>query len=256
MENKSIKRIEELLFKEKQELSDSEWDMLKKDKRAGIQKLVKRKEQKREQQRKLVLLFEQMSRYERRAFEEGIKCIAGVDEVGRGPLAGPVVAAAVILSPEQPVYGLQDSKKLTKKKLEQLYAEIMEKALDVSVGVSTPEEIDRLNIYQASKKAMEKAVLGLKKEPEYLLIDAMELPLEFPQESIIKGDAKSISIAAASIIAKVTRDRMMEELGRKYPQFGFERHVGYPTKEHIEAIKKFGVVEEHRQSFSPIKDMV
>ncbi len=176
-------------------------------------------------------------------------------KISRGPLAGPVVCAAVILGENFFLPGLNDSKALSEKKREQLYEYIMDHALSVGIGSASATEIDELNIYQATKLAMTRAVKQLEISPEYLLIDAMELPLSIPQTSIIKGDAKSISIAASSIIAKVTRDRYMKELGEKYPQYGFESHMGYGTSQHIQAIEKYGVIEEHRRSFAPVKDL-
>ncbi len=170
-----------------------------------------------------------------------------------GPLAGPVVAAAVILGEDFYLPGLNDSKKVSESKREQFYKYIMEHAICVAIGKATAAEIDELNIYQATKLAMSRAVDSLKIKPDYLLIDAMEIPITIPQKPIIKGDAKSVSIAASSIIAKVTRDRYMKDLGEKYPHFGFENHMGYGTAAHMESIEKYGIIDEHRRSFAPIK---
>ena len=195
--------------------------------------------------------------YEKELWNNNIKYIAGVDEVGRGPLIGPVVTACVILSPDFKLEGLTDSKKLTEKKREIYYDYIMENALSVSIGMMDEKVIDEVNIYEATKLAMYQAISNSKIKPEHVLIDAMKLEnLEMPSTSIIKGDAKSISIAAASVIAKVTRDRMMIELDKKYPMYGFASHKGYPTKKHIEALKEYGVLENYRKTFHPVDELV
>lgn len=191
--------------------------------------------------------------HERRLWMDGFKAVAGVDEAGRGPLAGPVVAAAVIFPPGiTQTFGVNDSKKLSPKTREQLKPLIEESALAVGVGVVDHEDIDRINILQASYKAMQIAIRRLALAPDYALIDGRGLPqLDMPCEAIIKGDAKSASIAAASIIAKVTRDHLMIQMHEKYPQYGFARHKGYPTKKHILAIREFGLCPIHRRSFRP-----
>ena len=191
----------------------------------------------------------ELSKYERENAQYGLLC--GIDEVGRGPLAGPVYAAAVILDPNEEILYLNDSKKLSEKKREALYDVIMEKALAVGIGYSSPERIDEINILQATFEAMTKAVNSLKVKPGALLIDAVHIPQleDYKQISIIKGDAKSVSIAAASIIAKVTRDRVMKEMALKYPQYAFESNKGYGTAAHIAALKEFGPCEIHRRSF-------
>ena len=191
----------------------------------------------------------ELSKYERENAQYGLLC--GIDEVGRGPLAGPVYAAAVILDPEKEILYLNDSKKLSEKKREALYDEIMEKALAVGIGCSSPERIDEINILQATFEAMTMAVNNLKVKPGALLIDAVHIPQleDYKQISIIKGDAKSVSIAAASIIAKVTRDRLMKEMALKYPQYAFDSNKGYGTAAHIAALKEYGPCEIHRRSF-------
>ena len=191
----------------------------------------------------------ELSKYERENAQYGLLC--GIDEVGRGPLAGPVYAAAVILDPNEEILYLNDSKKLSEKKREALYDVIMEKALAVGIGCSSPERIDEINILQATFEAMTKAVNSLKVKPGALLIDAVHIPQleDYKQISIIKGDAKSVSIAAASIIAKVTRDRVMKEMALKYPQYAFESNKGYGTAAHIAALKEYGPCEIHRRSF-------
>ena len=179
--------------------------------------------------------------------------ICGVDEAGRGPFAGPVVAGAVILSlddPEREILYLNDSKKLSEKKREALYDEIMEKAASVGVGIVERDVIDEINILQATFLAMQKAIAALDPQPDYILADAVTIPkILIPQEGIVKGDAKSVSIAAGSIIAKVTRDRIMYEYDKLYPEYGFASHKGYGTKAHIEAIKEYGMLNIHRRSF-------
>ncbi len=197
-----------------------------------------------------------MKEFENELYNKGIKYIAGIDEVGRGPLIGPVVTAAVILPVDYFDERIQDSKKLTEKKRELLYDVIMENALSVGIGMSSNEVIDDINILEATKKAMIEAVNNLSIKPEHLLIDAVKLDIDIPQTSIIKGDAKSLSIAAASIIAKVTRDRMLIELDKKHPEYDFKHNKGYGTKKHIEAINKYGILKEHRKSFEPIKSIV
>ena len=195
-----------------------------------------------------------MKEFETELYNNGINFIAGIDEVGRGPLVGPVVTAAVILPKDFYDERINDSKKLTEKKRELLYDVIMENALSVGIGMSSPEVIDEINILNATKKAMIEAINNLSVKPEHLLIDAVKLDIDIPQTSIIKGDAKSESIAAASIIAKVTRDRMMVEYAKKYPQYGFESNKGYGSASHIEAIKTIGPCEIHRKTF--IKNFV
>lgn len=194
-----------------------------------------------------------MYKFENNLLNKGFKYIAGTDEVGRGPLAGPLVCAAVILDPLVKIVGLNDSKKLSEKKRVLLDIEIRDKALAYSIVYISIEEIDKLNIYQASKKGMLDAINKLKIKPEFVLSDAMPLG-NIPHESIIKGDTKSATIAAASIIAKVERDKHMVELSNVYPDFGFERHKGYPTKLHLEALDKHGVLPIHRRSYKPVYD--
>lgn len=203
------------------------------------------------------MFMEDLYQFENALYQQGVRYIAGVDEVGRGPLVGPVVTACVILPQDFVLEGLTDSKKLSAKKRDLFYDYIMEHALSVSVGMMDEKVIDEVNIYEATKRAMYQAIENSKIVPDHVLIDAMKLEkLTIPSTSIIKGDAKSISIAAASVIAKVTRDRMMEELDKKYPMYGFRKHKGYPTKEHIEAIQKYGIIEEHRKTFRPVSQYV
>ena len=194
--------------------------------------------------------------FERELYDKGIKFIAGVDEVGRGPLFGPVVAAAVILKKDYNLKGLTDSKKLTEKKRNEFYEIIKKDAVAIGIGIIDEKKIDEVNIYEATKLAMKEAINNLKVKPEHILIDAMPLELDIPTTSIIKGDSKSESIAAASVIAKVTRDSMMYEMDKKYPLYGFGSHKGYPTKKHIEALKEYGVIDGYRKTFTPVKDLI
>ncbi len=194
-----------------------------------------------------------------RKYEEkysNLDYICGVDEVGRGPLVGPVVASAVILPKNYYIEGLTDSKKLSKKKRESFFEIINKDALAIGIGVVDNKKIDEINILEASRLAMKIAVNNLKIKPDVILTDAMKLDIGIPEEDIIKGDLKSITISAASVIAKVTRDKMMEELHEKYPMYNFIKNNGYPTKEHVEAIKKYGIIEEHRKTFNPIRDII
>ena len=192
--------------------------------------------------------------YERELIDSGIKLIGGIDEVGRGPLVGPVVASCVILPINYTLEGLTDSKKLTEKKREKFFDIIMQDAISVGIGIIDENKIDEVNIYEATKLAMIEAINNCQIKPEHVLIDAMPLSIDIPNTSIIKGDAKSLSIAAASVIAKVTRDRMLLELDQKYPVYDFKNNKGYPTKKHLEAINEHGIIKEHRKSYGPVKD--
>lgn len=188
--------------------------------------------------------------YENSAMSNGYDIVCGVDEAGRGPLAGPVCAAAVILPKGHIIDGVNDSKKLTEKKREILFDKIIDEALDYSIAIATPEEIDEINILQATFLAMNRAVSGLKTEPDFVMVDGnREPPLSYPVQTIVKGDGKSMSIAAASILAKVTRDRYMIEIAAKYPQYQFEKHKGYGTKLHYQMLDEYGPCAIHRQSF-------
>ena len=228
----------------------------KKDTRKGVQTLIQKWERKLQLDQELQLMFEEMKKYEMTMTKQGFEKIAGIDEVGRGPLAGPVVAAAVILPTDFYLPGMNDSKKLTERKREELFEIIINEAISYSIGVVHADEIDHLNIYQATKKAMAHAVNQLSIMPDFLLIDAMEIDVPIPQENIIKGDTKSVSIAAASIVAKVTRDRLMKDYSLQYPEYSFDKNMGYGTKEHLEAIHQYGPSPIHRKSFSPVKEMV
>ena len=203
----------------------------------------------------LELCLKDNYRYERKLRENKITLIGGVDEVGRGPLVGPVVAACVILPEEGNISldGLTDSKKLSEKKRDELFIKIKEEALAIGIGIIDEKKIDEVNIYEATKLAMKEAINNCPIKPEHILIDAMPLDIDIPTTSIIKGDIKSITISAASVIAKVTRDRMLYELDKKYPMYDFKDNKGYPTKKHLEAIEKYGIIKEHRRSYGPVK---
>jgi ribonuclease HII len=194
--------------------------------------------------------------YENKLSKLGITYIAGIDEAGRGPLAGPVVAAAVILKPGVKLQYVDDSKKLSEKQRDKALIEVKENALAIGIGMCSVEEIDKINIYRAAREAMISAIKQLKIKPEFLLIDAMPIEFDIPSESIIKGDQKSISIAAASIVAKTTRDAYMKEMDKIFPEFGFSKHKGYGTKLHKEMLEKYGYTPIHRKTYEPIKSMI
>lgn len=195
--------------------------------------------------------------YEKDLQAKGINIIGGTDEAGRGPLYGPVVAACVVLPQGFELEGLNDSKKLTEKKRNIFYDYIVENTI-YGIGIVSPEEIDKINIYEASRKAMIEAIRKVQKQIplEYVLSDAMPIDIDVPVMPIIKGDAKSASIAAASVIAKVTRDRILYETDKKHPEYGFKNHKGYPTKKHLEAINKYGLIDGYRKTYGPIKNYI
>ncbi|MCD7033799.1 ribonuclease HII [Metabacillus sp. GX 13764] len=253
MKNRATAKELKELLKNVSSISDPLIQDCLKDERKAVQQLAKGWIRLHKQEQKWKQQFEQMSVFEKEAREKGFLHIAGIDEAGRGPIAGPVVAAAVILPKDFVLFGLTDSKQLAKAKREQFYDIIVREAEAYGIGVVSEREIDEINIYQAAKSAMMQAVRHLNKEPDMLLIDAMELPAEMKQESLIKGDARSISIAAASVLAKVTRDRLMEEIAMKYPEYGFQNHMGYGTKEHLSAIAQYGITVHHRRSFAPVR---
>lgn len=250
----TIKEIKEQLANI-QRLDDPLLAELEQDSRSGvIQAIAKRKRdiQKRidEDER-----LEGMLTYEKELYTQGIHLIAGVDEVGRGPLAGPVVAAAVILPKACKIPGLNDSKKIPKAKHKEIYEAVLQNAIAIGVGVKDNHVIDQVNIYEATKLAMMEAIGQLEPQPQHLLIDAMKLDLPISQTSIIKGDANSLSIAAASIVAKVTRDQMMEDFDREYPGYDFAQNAGYGTAKHLAGLDQLGVTPIHRRSFEPVKSM-
>ncbi len=255
MKVKTIAEIERQLEEVKAE-DDPFLMEIQNDERKGVQQLVHKWRKNREQSRMLQEKFVEMNAYEKKWRSRGYELIAGIDEVGRGPLAGPVAAAAVILPADFYLPGIDDSKKLSEKKREEYDAIIRKEAFAVSISMVDASEIDEINIYEATKKAMKSAVASLNPTPDVLLIDAMKLETPFASESIIKGDAKSISIAAASIVAKVARDKLMTEIAIRYPGYGFQQNMGYGTKEHLKAIQEYGITPYHRKSFAPIKDLL
>lgn len=225
------------------------------DGRAGVQATISKRKRELQKQVDEDLRLEKMLAYEKELYTQGIQLIAGVDEVGRGPLAGPVVAAAVILPKGCKIPGLNDSKKIPKSKHKEIYEAVLQNAIAIGIGIKDNQVIDQVNIYEATKLAMMEAIGQLEPQPQHLLIDAMRLDLPIPQTSIIKGDANSLSIAAASIVAKVTRDQMMEEFDREYPGYDFAQNAGYGTAKHLAGLHKLGVTPIHRRSFEPVKSM-
>ena len=238
------------------DLDSSVFKELEKDPRAGVQKEIQKRKKAIQAEIDENLRLEGMLRYEKDLYSKGTFLIAGVDEVGRGPLAGPVVAAAVILPKNCKIKGLNDSKKIPKKKHQEIFQAVKDNALAIAIGIMDNQVIDQVNIYEATKLAMKEAILQLDPQPEHLLIDAMELDLPISQTSIIKGDANSLSIAAASIIAKVTRDELMAKYDQEFPGYDFAQNAGYGTAKHLEGLKKYGVTTIHRTSFEPVKTIV
>ncbi|MCK8825643.1 ribonuclease HII [Fuchsiella alkaliacetigena] len=257
-------KIQELTIKElKEELTSLELEAisaellleLAADSRKGVQQLAARL---RRQKKRLAAdkeRLKRMQRYEKELRKQGYSLIGGIDEAGRGPLAGPVVAAVVILPPEIYIQGLNDSKQLSEAKREKLFAVIQKQAIDLGVGIVEAGEIDKINIRQANYRAMRQAIDSLTESPDYLLVDGEEIPgIEIEQQKVVDGDQLSISIAAASIIAKVTRDRILVEYDQQYPEYGFKKHKGYGTEEHVAALEEVGPCAIHRYSFSKVKE--
>ena len=246
----TIKEIEKIFLQG--EVTEAFLAECQNDGRKAAQQLVKRYQREQKERQRVAAMYS----YEDEARAQGAEYIAGVDEAGRGPLAGPVVVGAVILPPDLYLPKINDSKKLSAKVREELYAEIKAKALAVQTAVISEKVIDRINIYQATINGMYDAIFALQPEPQHVLIDAVKLEqLPMSSQSIIKGDAKSASIAAASIIAKVERDHLMEEYAKQYPEYGFDSHKGYGTADHIAAIRKYGPCPIHRMSFAPLSTM-
>lgn len=240
-----------------QSIEELEAHVANEDTRKGVQKAIESRKKYLFKQQELENNYISMNHYENEILNHDNEAlICGIDEVGRGPLAGPVVACAVILNKGHHYLGLNDSKKVPAKQRLILNEELKNNVTSYAYGIATPQEIDDLNIYKATQVAMQRAINQLSIQPTHLLIDAMKLDNDIPQTSIIKGDAKSVSIAAASIMAKEYRDNYMKELANDYPNYGFEKNVGYGTKQHLEAIDTFGVINEHRKSFEPIKSML
>ena len=251
----TIKEIRELLATVK-ELDNPLFLEFEKDTRSGVQKEISKRKKAIQAELDEDLRLESMLSYEKELYKQGLTLIAGVDEVGRGPLAGPVVAAAVILPKNCKIRGLNDSKKIPKKKHAEIFQAVQDQALAIGIGIKDNHIIDQVNIYEATKLAMKEALSKLPLKPDYLLIDAMRLDVEIPQESIIKGDANSLSIAAASIVAKVTRDRLMADYDKEFPGYDFAQNAGYGTKSHLEGLEHCGVSPIHRKTFEPVKSML
>ena len=251
----TIKEIRELLATVK-ELDNPLFLEFEKDTRSGVQKEISKRKKAIQAELDENLRLESMLSYEEELYKQGLTLIAGVDEVGRGPLAGPVVAAAVILPKNCKIRGLNDSKKIPKKKHLEIYQTVQDQALAIGIGIKDNHIIDQVNIYEATKLAMKEALSKLPLKPDYLLIDAMRLDVEILQESIIKGDANSLSIAAASIVAKVTRDRLMADYDKEFPGYDFAQNAGYGTKSHLEGLEHCGVSPIHRKTFEPVKSML
>ena len=251
----TIKEIRELLATVK-DLDNPLFLELEKDSRSGVQKEINKRKKAIQAELDEDLRLETMLSYEKELYKQGFTFIAGVDEVGRGPLAGPVVAAAVILPQNCKIKGLNDSKKIPKKKHLEIYHAVQDQALAIGIGIMDNQVIDQVNIYEATKLAMKEAISQLDPQPEHLLIDAMQLDLPISQTAIIKGDANSLSIAAASIVAKVTRDSLMKDYDNQFPGYDFAANAGYGTAKHLEGLDKLGVTPIHRTSFEPIKSLV
>ncbi|RSL31404.1 ribonuclease HII [Salibacterium salarium] len=252
MKNDTIAAIKQRLFDEN---PDENWIAdLRLDERKGVQKLLSQYDKQMQYNAQLEKAFLASLEYEKQWEAEGYEFIAGVDEVGRGPLAGPVTAAAAILPKDCSFPGLTDSKKLKEEKRNHFHTILTEQALAYKVVHIMADEIDKINIYEASKLAMQQAVEGLGVQADALLIDAMSLPLPLRQLSLTKGDEKSASIAAASVLAKVERDQYMKRLADEYPEYGFEKNMGYGTKVHLEALERLGPTPVHRRSFSPVQN--
>ena len=258
-----IKRYDSFLlssnyYDEKNVIIINDYKFMTIEKILYIKKILNRKKDKKIIEKiDLYLCLKDNKRYERDLYKKGINIIGGVDEVGRGPLIGPVVAACSVLPHDFELKGLTDSKKISEKKRNEFYNYLIENTI-YGIGIVGPDIIDEINIYEATKLAMIKAINEVRKKVklEHVLIDAMPLDLDIPTTSIIKGDLKSISISAASVIAKVTRDNMMIELDKKYPNYGYSKHKGYPTKKHIEAINKYGLIDGYRKSYGPVKQLI
>jgi len=252
MKNKyTIKDVKQLLSVD--DLDKALLSELANDSRAGVKKLLEQYYKKQTQQQEIIDRFHQKEFLEKSFWEHGLT-VAGVDEVGRGPLAGPVVTAAVILPSNNTLYEVDDSKKLSRSKRAELYKKICEQAIDISVAVGSPHLIDTENIYHATELTMADSINRLYLKPDHILVDAMTIPVSISQTKLIKGDAKSLSIGAASIVAKVARDRLMTMYSTIYPEFGFEQNDGYGTKQHLQALDQVGRTKIHRMSFSPVRN--
>uniref|UniRef100_UPI00301AAB2C ribonuclease HII n=1 Tax=Oceanobacillus massiliensis TaxID=1465765 RepID=UPI00301AAB2C len=255
MEKHSIAVLKEIIKQGK--LSDELMSQLKMDERKGVQSLLKSYEKQKFKEKQLEEDFLAMTAYERKAYSGGCKYVAGIDEAGRGPLAGPVVAAAVVLPEDFLLLGLNDSKQLNERTRERYFMYIKEHAISYGISIVDNNKIDEINIFEATKLAMHEACQQLQPAPDHVLVDAVKLnQLPCSSESIIKGDAKSISIAAASILAKVTRDHLMKELHNEFPIYDFASNMGYGTKHHMEKLREAGASPYHRKSYAPVRDVL
>jgi len=237
------------------EMTEELVEELQKDERVGVQKLLQSYKKQMQKKKELEINFKNMTAYESDCYRNGSNYIAGIDEAGRGPLAGPVVAASVILPRDFKLLGLNDSKQLKEKERNDFFTVIKQEAVSFGISIIDNDIIDELNIFEATKQAMREAVGRLEVKPDELLVDAVELDkIAYPSKAIIKGDAKSISIAAASILAKVTRDHLMKQIHNEYPEYDFASNMGYGTKHHILTLKEIGATPYHRKSFAPVKN--
>lgn len=255
MPNRSVREIQTAL-KKVTSLADPLPVALAADPRKGVQAALAQLKRRLNRAAAARAAFEKRFYYERQLWGAGERYVAGIDEVGRGPLAGPVVTCAVILSPAFDLVGVTDSKQLTKREREGLYLQIVDQAVAVSLAVNPAPVIDRLNIYAATQQAMLRAIAGLNRRPSHLIVDAVPLKTTIPQTTLIKGDQKSVSVAAASIVAKEYRDHLMAEYDRVYPGYGFKDNMGYGTKEHLAGLAAYGVTPIHRRSFRPVPDFI
>lgn len=251
--SETVKQIRERLS-QLTDRSDPYVQSLATDSRKGVQQALTQFYRRLERQAAAQAAFRQRFRYEEKLWRQGCRYVAGMDEVGRGPLAGPVVTCAVILRPDFDLVGVTDSKQLTRHEREQLYLQIVNEAVEVSIAVNDREAIDRLNIYTATQDAMIRAVNNLHHRPDHLIVDAVPLKIAIPQTTLIKGDQKSISVAAASIVAKEYRDHLMRDYDRVYPGYGLAENMGYGTKEHLAGLAAHGATPIHRRSFRPVQD--
>ena len=251
--SETVKQIRERLS-QLTDRSDPYVQSLATDSRKGVQQALTQFYRRLERQAAAQAAFRQRFRYEEKLWRQGCRYVAGMDEVGRGPLAGPVVTCAVILRPDFDLVGVTDSKQLTRHEREQLYLQIVNEAVEVSIAVNDREAIDRLNIYAATQDAMIRAVNNLHHRPDHLIVDAVPLKIAIPQTTLIKGDQKSISVAAASIVAKEYRDHLMRDYDRVYPGYGLAENMGYGTKEHLAGLAAHGATPIHRRSFRPVQE--
>ncbi|TMS99180.1 ribonuclease HII [Apilactobacillus kunkeei] len=251
----SIKDIKEIL-KSVDDINSELLQKYKDDSRVGVQKLITQRVKQIEKRNHEIEEFNKRLKYEHEFWHEGINVIAGVDEVGRGPLAGPVVTCAVVLPHDFDVYEVNDSKQLSEKKRYELADQIKAKSIDYSYGIADNKLIDDINIYEATRVAMKEAVLGLKELPQEIIVDAMQIDVDIQQLKLIKGDAKSASVSAASILAKTYRDDLMKQYDQQYPEYDFANNAGYGTKKHLDALHKYGATPIHRRSFKPVSDLL